>query len=376
VVSSAFLLAIVLPVAGALVFRNSFDPSAENRPITPFPTFEKARAAEFPVHFERWFEDRFAFRRQLITAQSLAKVRLGVSPSSRVVIGRDGWLFYAGERSVDLFRHTLPFGSAELKGWREALEARRAGLARRGIRYLLVIPPDKETVYPEFMPRQLSQAEGLSRLDELVAELRQRSRVEVVDLRPALSAARGGELLYHRTDTHWNDRGAFAGYRPIAEKLSEWFPAVRPLLREACVETRQQTLGGDLSGMLALRAELPERESLGLRLAAPRAVDSDPGVPVSPNTPPHAMPKARAVADVSLPRALVLRDSFAEALLPFLAENFQRSVFLFTHRLDEAQVERERPDVVIEEIVERYLVMAPPDNLAELASRGRSAANQ
>ena len=36
---------------------------------------------------------------------------------------------------------------------------------------------------------------------------------------PALLRHRSEGRLYHLTDTHWNDRGALAGYRAIVESL-------------------------------------------------------------------------------------------------------------------------------------------------------------
>jgi hypothetical protein len=42
-------------------------------------------------------------------------------------------------------------------------------------------------------------------------------------------------------------------------------------------------------------------------------------------------------------------------LIPLLAENFSRVVFASGHRMDAALIERESPDIVIEELVERAL---------------------
>ncbi len=53
-----------------------------------------------------------------------------------------------------------------------------------------------------------------------------------------------------------------------------------------------------------------------------------------------------------LPRAVVYRDSMAIPLIPMLAENFSRVVFV-AGPFDPALIEREKPDVVIEEMVER-----------------------
>jgi len=55
------------------------------------------------------------------------------------------------------------------------------------------------------------------------------------------------------------------------------------------------------------------------------------------------------------PRAIFLHDSFARAMQPYAAERFSRSVFLWTHVLSPGIIEVERPDVVVLEVVERYI---------------------
>ncbi len=358
-VSLAFLVAVCAPLVGTCLLTSSFDPSVENRPAAPFPVLRRATLAEYPAAFEKWFGDRFAFRRTLVRLEGLAKMRIGVSPSPLVVVGKDTWLFYAGERAVEQFRHTSPLAPAELARWREALEVRRDELAARGIHYLFVVAPNKETIYSEFMPRGLTVGPGPSRLDQLVEYLRANSMVEVLDLRPALQRARSTERVYHRTDTHWNDRGAYAAYIELADRLRRWYPDLKPVPRGALIEAAAKTPGGDLAGMLSLRADLPE-DRLTLSLARASAAPAEPGVPVAPRTPPHAVPVAKARNDARLPRAMVLRDSYFEALIPFVSEHFDRTLYLFTHELDPEIVDRERPGVVMEEMLERYLMMAPP----------------
>jgi hypothetical protein len=57
---------------------------------------------------------------------------------------------------------------------------------------------------------------------------------------------------------------------------------------------------------------------------------------------------------------VVFHDSFGEALIPFIAEGFQRTVFAPEDVLDCQLVEREKPDVVIHEMVERKLGLPAP----------------
>jgi hypothetical protein len=59
--------------------------------------------------------------------------------------------------------------------------------------------------------------------------------------------------------------------------------------------------------------------------------------------------------DPRLPKVLVFRDSFAWPLIPFMAESFQSSVFVWTSEFLPELIEREKPDLVIYEYVERYV---------------------
>lgn len=321
----------------------------------------------FPRGMEKWFSDRFGFRRQLVRLASIAKVELRVSPSPRVVIGPGNWLFYAGGGTLDQFRRIKTFSKREVSGWRDHLEVRRHWLAQRGIHYLVVFPSNKEEVYSDLMPRELTRLRRPGQLDQVLRQLASNSHVTTVDLRQGMVRARkAGERLYHQTDTHWNGLGAFAAYSAIASSVQQWFPNVVPMKKSELTESRHRGSGGDLSGMLALPDYLPELESIDVVPAHPRAKTADARLTVPPNTPPHNMPRAREVDDPTLPRAVFLGDSFLQALVPLFAEHFSRSLFVTNDRLNQSLIERERPDIVIEERIERYLAEAVPATPAEL----------
>ena len=57
-----------------------------------------------------------------------------------------------------------------------------------------------------------------------------------------------------------------------------------------------------------------------------------------------------------LPRAVMFRDSFATWLIPMLSENFSRILFSWQYTFNREIVEREHPDVVIQEMVEIALM--------------------
>ena len=219
--AAAFAALLGAPLARRLATGED-DPSAaaERRQPAPYPELrlEEDALAQFPAAYERWLADSFNYRGTLIRWHNALKLLgLGVAPTPKVLVGRDGWLFLRGERALDCWRGIDPFTEEELETWRRVLEARRDWCAAREIEYRFFVPPNKHTVYPEQLPAWVTRVNSRTRLDQLVRHMRERSDLRVLDAREALAAARGRGLLYYPHGTHWNDRGAYVGYRLLLE---------------------------------------------------------------------------------------------------------------------------------------------------------------
>jgi alginate O-acetyltransferase complex protein AlgJ len=217
-----------------------------------------------------------------------------------------------------------------------------------------VIPPNKETIYPENLPNDLARARPQSRLDQILDRLRRtHSAVHLLDLRPALLAAKSSGQIYFKTDTHWNDRGAYVAYVAIMEAVKDLLPNwnIVPQPRDNFIAESSPYVQGDLARMMDMSNDYPD-EWLSLRRKIPFT------------TPAGAMdPRGIAVTDVNdptLPRLVFYHDSFAIALVPMLGPNFRRVFWSFNYELDPAAIEREKPDVVIDEFLERNLYVDPP----------------
>jgi hypothetical protein len=359
-----FVAVLWLPLTGRLLGVELLPGLSENRPLTPLPElgWDTTQLATFPRQFDAYYGDHFGFRNLLIRCLSLARVDgLRVSSSPNVILGRRGWLFFTPEAVGADYRAVTPLTPRQLQEWQRVLEARRDWAARRGIRYLFVVAPDKQSIYPDYLPQVLQpRVQQPSRLDQLLAQLREHSDVNVVDLRPALREARRDERVYHRTDTHWNYYGAYFAYRRLAAELAGWFPSLRPLAREAVRFEREDTEGGDLAVMLGLSDRMTEHR---LHLLPIQRHSTETGEEIAVPEPfriKHLQARVTRVSEPSLPRGVLFFDSFGEPLRPFLSENFQHLVFAPEYVFDAELVERERPDVVIQLMVERKLAEDPP----------------
>ena len=364
---AAFLVAIVVPLVGTAAGWDRDDTTAENREPAPLPSSPRdlATLAAWPEAFTRYYADRFAFRARLVRWQ--ARLRIGVlkaSPAPDVLLGRDRWLFYANDGAVQDYAGVQPFTAFELEQWRATLQHTQDWLEQRGIGYVFVLAPDKHWIYPERMPGGVHGKIRPTRLDQLVAHLRRHSTVRLVDARDGLVQTSSARRLYHLTDSHWNDQGAFIAYRQV---MAEIGPPLR-LQARAPEEMEERVIprtGFDLARMLGLGSVLVE-EDLQLEPHGGRRSRV-----VEPTRSNRELMVTRVVTEgpSSGPRALIFRDSFGSAMIPFLSEHFSRAVYLWQTNFDPGQVMAERPDVVIQQWVGRHLhTVSPFDAVAALSA--------
>lgn len=309
--------------------------------------------------YAAWFDGHFAFRAALVRAQAwLRYTGAGVSPLPTVWEGRDGWWYYADDGAVEETLNQTLLSAAELDEWCATLQHTADWLGAQGIAYVFAIAPGKQALYPEFLPPGVHPRGGPTRVDQVIEALRTRTSVPVLDLRAPLAAAKAsGPAIFHRTDTHWNDVGAAVGYRAMLQALPPVHGLAPPAGPEAFTLTPTPQPGGDLADMLGLTATIRETELRLVPVAARRARIVEPPTRERGFGVPRMV---TVVDDASLPRAVFYRDSFGSALIPFLAEHFQRMVALWEYDVVPATIREERPQVVIQEWVGRRLYTRLP----------------
>jgi len=306
---------------------------------------------KLPGRFDEYFNDRLALRDDMLNFHACVKVDvLGVSSSPKVIFGRDGWLYF-NEATEDIGGSRDAHGQAAT--WADSLAVRQSYLDRRGIKYVIALTPEKHEVHPEGLPGYVAEPQPASAARRLESV----DGLSMIGLRDVLRSARASRSLYYRTDTHWNDDGAYFGYRALVEWLAVQFPTIQPIPRERFDAVTITGFSGDLARMLHLPTP-PSEDIIALRLRDARARRLEVQVPLDPRllSPAHGVPQAWGTSDKSLPRGIIFHDSFAEGLwLPLLAEHFETLVYAPSPSLDPALVELFRPHVVMQQIVERKI---------------------
>jgi hypothetical protein len=337
----------------------------EKRKMARKPVFRFHSCHKFPGQYGQYYNDHFPFRSRLIYWNNFLKLKLfGVSGVAKVLVGKEGWLFMdkPGHQpgTVEYFRSLRLFSRQELEQWKQVLEERHQWLTQRGIHYVFMIAPNKNTIYPGYMPDHIRKARAYSRMDQLVLFLGEYSNVPVLDLRKALWKAKKKERVYSRTDTHWNAYGAYIAYRELMKFVSRYFEKARPLpLSRFGIETRNWS-GGDLAEMLFLHREVLREDTLRLADDAPLKA-SGGGLPKLNRFVKQGYTEIKTAV---LPNILMVHDSFYNKLKPYLSESFSRVLYIWDWDMNFYPhiIERENPRLVIDEMAERFLMSRPPVN--------------
>lgn len=214
----------------------------------------------------------------------------GAAAAAQVISGGDGWLYLQAEQD----RACAPAVATDVAvaRWARLVATVRA----HGRRAIAVVAPDKASVYPEHLPADFPNADCAERGKRELWSLLERSAPStgVLPLRAALlrEKGQGGDLLYMRKDSHWNDAGSLSLVRESLAALGRGV-GVEP---KEVVDAGEGPYTGDLTALLGA----PEDDVRPLRQLA-----REPNAPRVPG------------------RALLVKDSYGEAPTAQLAPYFE-----------------------------------------------------
>lgn len=371
-----FLAAIFAPLLAmplGLGVRGSKEEEKRDPAAFPARPHSLKELREYPRLFDAWLQDHFGFRVPMIRAHSrLLYFGLKTSPSPKVVLGKDGWLYYNGLMAGDGdpvadFRGTKPLSAYQLERWRWMFQDESDWFAEHGIRFLLALIPGKEGVYPEHVPDWMTRVYSQTTLEQLASHLAGKCSFAYTNLLPTVVAASKTERAYWVTDTHWNEFGAWHGYRGIIAQVAEWYPAVTVPTEDQFKIGYGDYYAGDLAQMMYLRADLREHMiymTSKTPLQATQQLLGDRELPDLVTT----------VADTNLPRTVIFRDSFTEYMIPYLSEHFSTAFYRWGRTgIDTRAVNQVHPHLVMHLLSDRALRMhfRYPTPMQEAGARRR-----
>ena len=339
-----FLLICLIPSAGLLLGRA--EESAENRTAAKAPVLWDEKGVNLHVLSDAgaWFEDHFAFRNEWVTGYAVLTGKLfGASSQERVIVGKNGWLYY--KDSLEDFQRENPMSERQLFYIAHSLEIVQSYAREKGIRFAFTIAPNKNSLYGGNMPyyyqafRSEDSESNLTRLKHYL-EL---EKVNYIDLYETFQEQE--EVLYHTTDSHWNNKGAALA----ADRILCGLEKAHSDYTNAAYETRKD-FEGDLAAMLY--PAMLTKPYLGTEEEI--YYNPEPQFTYQEEVESNFSPKiyTYSAGEGSL---VMYRDSFGNALLPFLAEAYESAYFSRALPYHLSDLEEYGADTLIIERAERFL---------------------
>lgn len=215
----------------------------ENRNLASFPT---QFTATYGTDLETFYNDHLPFRSVIISANRRLTAATEkpyddiISPflvktfyskpsedgetaieymppklhNNLTIEGRDGWLFFGTEENLNDYLGNNILSEEELDLYLSKMVKLNELCKAQGKELYIFIPPNKTQVYPEKMP-SYTIIDNYTRVQRLVDYVQANSDVKIIYPIEELTAAKEDMQVYLKTDTHWNEAGAYIGTQAL-----------------------------------------------------------------------------------------------------------------------------------------------------------------
>lgn len=289
----------------------------------------------FDDECETWINQNLPFRDVILSNINVVLGDVFKIPTSNVIIGRDGWAF--SNETLDNYLDRNALSKSEIQNIGITLSLIQERVETNGGTFLFVPVPNKNTIYPEYMPMRYVHAEE-NNLTRLQAAL-DCDEVNYVNLKEKLSDAKrscGDARLYYKRDTHWTVFGALVGYENIMDSLGRV-----PISYNTEKYTSDYSRKSDLDKLLYPKNPRSDEEFIlpdnldyeGFEFMFPTGItdtkaqlenfmsdkeDHDNNFTTMKRTPEDSS------------SLYMIRDSFGRALLPYMIDSFAEATFVRT----------------------------------------------
>lgn len=312
---------------------------AENRQLAELAS-PKEGVSTFMKSVDSYVNDRIGFRDQAVQMYRQITIRYLNYRHDQVLVGDDGWLFYHGE----LPDYTGTNNAASTADrYIAILKQIDTWCKQRDIQFVFAVGPNKSSIYSEYMPDYVKQAE--TTLLDSVLEKAEKECLLLICPKRELLDHKDEQELYMRLDTHWNSLGSRYMLDQLIESLGIT-PIDIPI-------SPTYTLTGDLKAMLAIGEIGVASVSADVPLAEGAMIEQIPDT------------KHLTIRSENTECFVCYRDSFSQALEEYYTYYFNGPMF-WSYAIDFNYVESAKPKYLILECVERYLPAAIESNAVAL----------
>ena len=345
-IGSFFLLNLLLP-------DKDFS-EKENRSLQTLPkfSFSSLSSGRFATQFEDYCSDQFAGRDGWIEMKAFSELAQGKRQNNGVFL-------------CDGDRLLQPYSAPDDTLLQSAVTAANS-LAGAGVPATLALVPTAAQLYGELLPHGAENDDQRKTIDDAYAQ----TLLHTADIFPALSA-HSSEYVFYGTDHHWTSLGAF--YAANALRSSWGLPEIEESALSP--KTVSESFCGTLYSSSGFFWVTPDTMQTLIDVPEDAYVvryetnGTEQTLPVYNYDKLSIKDKYTFFLGGNIPRAvvhtgtedapslLILRDSYADSLVPFLLDSFSE-----IHLIDLRYYAGSVTDYISEQGIDRILLLCSTDN--------------
>ena len=337
-----FIAILLVPFAGMLITGPSKSESdtAAKLPMPIMVSEDENKTTvnkDYLKQLGEYFEGHCALRQEMVTGYSFVTAKVFQTSSQKsVVCGKNGWMYYTDTLG--------DYTGSEVMSEREMFDAVTTlklidrYCKENGMKFYFVTAANKNSLYGENMPYYYKKSDKPGNRVLLGVKIRE-AGINYIDLYDTF--AKENRVLYHKTDSHWNNEGAALAARTIHEATGQMYV---DRYNKAPYKIRKD-FKGDLAAMMYPSAVPLEEEIY---------YDGEFGFDYEGKVESNFDNKIRTAGAISN-NLLMYRDSFGSSLLPFMAESYTNALFSRSLTVQVRDFESIKANVVIMEKAERFL---------------------
>lgn len=329
IVAVAFCLVIgIVLMLNLIVKDRKFSPE-ENRVLQMEPRFSFSHYLDgrWESEIDAYSNDQFFARNYAVKVKTAADVSMGVLEANGVVRGRDGYLMET------LKAPDKKYVDSSIKAIREFKERYQM------LPMSFLLAPNTANVMNDKLPRTVALNDQNKYMDDFFKQI-EAIGVKTIDVRDALRESSAYFQTYYRTDHHWTTEGAYSAYRKASADLG---------LADD-IAYKHVVVKNDFIGTLSSKSGFSGGKYDSIKIFVPEeGTKYKPSLIYYPETKEkttnfyqlknlkkkdaytvfggsnHPVYKVETSVE-SKEKLLLIKDSYANSMIPFLAQNYRKIV--------------------------------------------------
>ena len=341
-----FLCFLIMPNIIYRIFYDSFDhANYENRTLASKPILVLTNINEYPKKYEEYFNDYLPFRNELVKLKNLNDIFVFKNVFNRIVfLGKEKWLFHK-------WNNTYSFNEEQLETAKNNLVHFRDELKKKNIDFILLICPDKQLVYPEYVPNYIKGKLPNNGTEIFVEYIKDNTDIKVVYPKEELLKYKDKYQLYYKYDAHWNTLGAYIEYTQLMKSFGIYIDNIDNVDIKDFDGNQSYNLGvyqyNDMAYLLSLNSLKYYNDDKTYIISNYITKNYETNYYISDN---YFSFNSKSYNNKN--NIMIIRDSYIMNMLDYIATEFKQSEFIHIDTFKNENITEYKPDIVVFQLVE------------------------